>query len=124
MAYAAVVTVPRRGSEILVEIAETDCEATSEATVTLAVNKFKIHRQMCELDSGTGTTIDPIIGNATNPSGAALLLSNGTAAQSVDNSLTGGICCYDADGVLYHRSQPDAGTDNTVTTLYLLTVGW
>lgn len=124
MAYAAVVTVTRRGSEILVEIAETDCEATSEATVTLAVNKFKIHRQMCELDSGTGTTIDPIIGNAANPSGIAVLLSNDTAAEAVDNSLTGGICCFDADGVLYHRSQPDAGTDNTVTTLYLLTVGW
>ncbi len=124
MAYAASVTVTRRGGEILVTISETEAASTSEASIDLGVQKFRVHRQICQLTSGTGTTVDPILGNATNPSGISVILENDTAAATADNSVTGGVTGYVSNGTLYHRSQVDAGTDNSVSTEYHIVVGW
>ena len=124
MAYAASVTVTRRGGEILVTISETEAASTSEASIDLGVQKFRVHRQICHLTSGTGTTVDPILGNATNPSGISVILENDTAAATADNSVTGGVTGYVSNGTLYHRSQVDAGTDNSVSTEYHIVVGW
>ena len=124
MAYAASVTVTRRGGEILVTISETEAASTSEASIDLGVQKFRVHRQICQLTSGTGTTVDPILGNATNPSGISVILENDTAAATADNSVTGGVTGYVSNGTLYHRSQVDAGTDNSISTQYHLVVGW
>lgn len=124
MAYAAVVTVTRRGSEILVTVAETEAATGSEATITIAVEKFRVHRQLCQLDSGTGTTIDPILARSSGGTGIDIVLQNDAAAASVDNSITAGAASYVSGGVLYHKSVVDAGTDNAVTTEYYLTVGW
>ena len=124
MAYAASVTVTRRGGEILVTISETEAASTSEASIDLGVQKFRVFRQICQLTSGTGTTVDPILGNATNPSGINVILENDTAAATADNSVTGGVTGYVSNGTLYHRSQVDAGTDNDVSTQYHIVVGW
>jgi len=124
MAYAASVTVTRRGGEILVTISETEAASTSEASIDLGVQKFRVHRQICQLTSGTGTTVDPILGNATGPSGISVILENDTAAATADNSVTGGVTGYVSNGTLYHRSQVDAGTDNSVSTEYHIVVGW
>ena len=124
MAYAASVTVTRRGGEILVTISETEAASASEASIDLGVQKFRVHRQICQLTSGTGTTVDPILGNATSPSGISVLLENDTAAATADNSITGGVTGYVSNGTLYHRSQVDAGTDNSVSTEYHIVVGW
>jgi hypothetical protein len=124
MAYAASVTVDRRGGEIRVTISETEAASASEASIDLGIQKFRVQRQICSLTSGTGTTVDPILGNATNPSGANVILENDTAAATTDNSMTGGVTGYVANGTLYHRSQVDAGTDNVVISVYHLTVGW
>lgn len=124
MAYAASVTVTRRGGEILVTISETEAASTSEASIDLGVQKFRVFRQICQLTSGTGTTVDPILGNATNPSGISVILENDTAAATADNSVTGGVTGYVSNGTLYHRSQVDAGTDNSVSTQYHIVVGW
>ena len=124
MAYAASVTVTRRGGEILVTISETEAASASEASIDLGVQKFRVHRQICQLPSGTGTTVDPILGNATSPSGISVILENDTAAATADTSITGGVTGYVSNGTLYHRSQVDAGTDNSVSTDYLIVVGW
>ena len=124
MAYAASVTVTRRGGEILVTISETEAASTSEASIDLGVQKFRVFRQICQLTSGTGTTVDPILGNATNPSGINVIRENDTAAATADNSITGGVTGYVSNGTLYHRSQVDAGTDNSVSTEYHIVVGW
>ena len=124
MAYAASVTVDRRGGEIRVTISETEAASSSEASIDLGIQKFRVQRQICSLTSGTGTTVDPILGNATNPSGANVVLENDTAAATTDNSMTGGVTGYVANGTLYHRSQVDAGTDNVIVSIYHLTVGW
>tara|TARA_B100000519_G_scaffold148569_1_gene129443 strand:- start:1845 stop:2219 length:375 start_codon:yes stop_codon:yes gene_type:complete len=124
MAYAATVTVDRRGREIRVTISESDAASSSEASIDLGVQKFRVHRQISSLTSGTGTTVDPILGNATSPSGANVILENDTAAATTDNSITGGTTGYVANGTLYHRSQVDAGTNNVIVSIYHLTVGW
>jgi hypothetical protein len=38
--------------------------------------------------------------------------------------VTGGVTGYSSDGILYHRSKVNTGTDNTVVSEYHLTVGW
>jgi hypothetical protein len=124
MAYAASVTVDRKGGEIRVTISETEAASTSEASIDLGVEKFRIHRQICTLSSGSATTVDPILGNATAPSGANIILENDTAAATADNAITGGVTGYSSNGTLYHRSQVDSSTDNTVVSIYHITVGW
>ena len=124
MAYAASVTVTRRGGEIRVTISETEAASTSEASIDLGVQKFRVHRQICTLSSGSATTVDPILGNATAPSGANVILENDTAAATADNAITGGVTGYSSNGTLYHRSQVDSATDNTVVSIYHITVGW
>jgi hypothetical protein len=125
MAYAAVVAVTRRGDEIVVTIAETEAAATSEATVPLGLEKFRVHHQICDLISGTGSTVDPILGRVTNPSGGNLIVANDTAAASCNNSITGGATGYVANGTLYHRSVVDDATaDHVINTEYHITVGW
>jgi hypothetical protein len=124
MAYAASVTVTRRGGEIRVTISETEAASTSEASIDLGVQKFRVHRQICQLTAGSGSTVDPILGNATAPSGANIILENDTAASTCDNAITGGVTGYSSTGTLYHRSQVDSATDNTVVSVYHITVGW
>jgi hypothetical protein len=124
MAYAAAVTVTRRGGEIRVTISETEAASTSEATIDLGVQKFRVHRQICQITGGSGSTVDPILGNATAPSGANIILENDTAAATADNAITGGVTGYSSNGTLYHRSQVDSATDNTVVSVYHITVGW
>ena len=124
MAYAATVTVDRKGGEIRVTISETEAAATSEASIDLGVQSFRVHRQICQITAGSGATVDPILGNLTNPSGASVILENDTAAATCDNSVTGGLTAYTSNGTLYHRSNVNTGTDNTVVSVYHVTVGW
>ena len=53
-----------------------------------------------------------------------MILENDTAAATCDNSVTGGLTAYTSNGTLYHRSNVNTGTDNSVTTVYHVTVGW
>jgi hypothetical protein len=125
MAYANTVGVTRKSNEVLVTISESEVASSSEADViALGFTKGRILRQTCVLMSGTGTTVDPVIGIATNPAGANIALENGTAAATVDNQVAGGATFFATTGNLYHRSNPDAGTDNTIVTTYHILVGW
>ena len=126
MAYASVVTVIRKGREVVVTIAETEAAAASEADpIELGFVRGRIIRQVCVLTSGTATTVDPIIGTTTDPSGAAVVLENATAAATVDNQITGGATFNSSTGILYHRSVVDgASADNVIATTYHILVGW
>ena len=124
MAYAAAVTVTRRGGEIRVTISETEAAATSEASIDLGVQSFRVHRQICQLTAGSASTVDPILGNATAPSGANVVIENDTAAATCDNAITGGVTGYSSTGTLYHRSNVDSAADSTVVSIYHVTVGW
>lgn len=118
------VTVSRKGNEIAVSISETSAGSGTESTITLGVQKFRVMRQLCQLTSGTGATIDPVLTRASGGTGINILLENDTAAASVDNSVTGGVCCFSTDGVIYHKSVPNAGSDNSISSEYAILVGW
>ena len=135
MSYSASVTVQTlqyagdmRGL-FVVTITETDASNTSETNFEVP-KTFRIFRQLCKLTAGTGTTIDPVVGTVTDPGNASnsaeLVYANGTAAVRVNNDINSGqgAACYASGGKLYHRSVPDAGSDNSITTIYLIQGGW
>lgn len=126
MAYAATVTVTRVGSAVKVTIAETECAATSEATIALGFKTGRLLRQIAVLTSGSGSTIDPIIGTATNPATATgtAVAVNDTAAAAVDNLQPVGVPFMVSDGKLYHRSVPNSGTNNVISTTYYISTGF
>ena len=117
-------TVTRKGNEILVQITETSVSSSTEETITLGVTKGRVLRQVSVKTAGSGSTVDPILARTSGGTGADIVMENATAAATVDNQVTGGVPFYTADGVVYHKSSPDSGSDNSVTSEYLILVGW
>jgi len=124
MAYAAAVTVTNLSvRKWLVTISETDCGVADEAAITGLPSRARLLKQVTSLVSGTGTTVDPVIGTATNPTGVNVVASNDTAAADVNNVASPAIAFVSTTG-LFHRSNPDAGADNVIQTQYLFLGGW
>ncbi len=130
MAYAAVITSTRKGNDYLIQIVETEAGAATETSFQVPI-RGRILRQQASLISGSGATIDPILGNAANPTAAAvsLVVENATAAATIDNMSDPSVPYVSSTGTLYHRSVCNAGSDNAVTTLYYIsgataTRGW
>ena len=107
-------TVTRKGNEIVVSITETSVSSSTEETIALGVTKGRILRQTSALTSGSGSTVDPILART----------SGGTGAATVDNQTNGGVPFYTSSGNLYHKSVPNSGTNNAVSSEYLIAVGW
>ncbi len=118
------VTVTRKGNEIAVSISETSASSSTESTITLGVQKFRVFRQLCQLTAGSGSTVDPVLARTSGGTGINILVENDTAAATCDNSVTGGVCCFSSDGVIYHKSTPNSGSDNSVSSEYAILVGW
>ncbi len=117
------VQVTRKGSEIVAVVTETGAGAASETEIPLGIARGRILLMTTVLTSGTASTVDPIVGIATNPAGFNVVIENGTAAATIDNSYAGGIT-FSSSGSLFQRSKPDAGSDNAITTVYHIAVGW
>ena len=117
-------TVTRKGSEILVVVTETGAGSGTEEAITLGVQKFRVLRQLCQLTSGSGSTVDPKLARTSGGSGINVLLENDTAAATVDNQVSGGVVCYSSTGIVYHKSVPNSGSDNAISTEYSILVGW
>lgn len=125
MAYSASVTVNNLGAgRWIVEINELEAGAATEATITGLPTDLRLLKQVSSLISGTGTTVDPILGTASNPSGISVVAENDTAAADVNNVASPAIPFYAATGQLFHRSVCDAGSDNTVASLYFFVEHW
>lgn len=127
MAYNATVTLTHHGGrDYSIVINETEAGAATEATITGLPIKGRVVSQIAQLVSGTGTTIDPILGTATDPSSNAnsIVVENDTAAAAISNLASPEVPYITTNGTLYHRSVCDAGADNTVQTTYLLKAGW
>lgn len=134
MAYTRTVTVTDAGHgrfEVLID--ETaDVAATSETTLaaTSGTTEIPYYGRIISrrsiLISGTGATIDPIVAEATNPAvdTTRIILENGTPAASpaewpaVPRTYKGG------GAGMFHRSRPDAGTDNVIKTRYIILADW
>jgi len=128
MAYSGTATVVKRvingRAHFRVSIPETEAGAATEATISGVPVFGKVVRQIVVHDSGSGSTVDPILGQATNPSGASVVVENDTAAATVDNTPADGATYYSPAGILYHRSVCDSGSDNSVTVRYHIVEGW
>jgi hypothetical protein len=120
MAYSATVTVKKVSSDtdFLVTIEETDATGTSEFEITDLPSTGRILRYTSVLTSGTGTTVDPIVGFATNPSGINVILENGTPAATID--VTPDPATYYVANKFFVRSKVDAGTNNSISTRILV----
>ena len=123
MAYAAVVTIKRLGSDVQVTIAETDCAIGDEATISGLPLHGTILRQTCVLSSGTATTVSPLLAQTAAGTGTAVLVENATPAAVVDNA-SPTVAYVDADGIAFHQARPDAGADNVISTQYLIKGAW
>lgn len=126
MAYSATVTITHAGGrDYVVTISETDAAAASEATISGLPKKGLLLAQLADKTAGSATTLDPRL---TTASGSTLstqvVIENGTAASTISNLADPAIPYYSANGTLYHKSVVDAGTNNSVTTVYLLRAGW
>ena len=117
-------TVTRNGNEILVVVTETGAGSGTEEAITLGVQKFRVLRQLCQLTSGSGSTVDPKLARTSGGSGINVLLENDTAAATGDNQVSGGVVCYSSTGIVYHKSVPNSGSDNAISTEYSILVGW
>jgi len=137
MAYAAAISVTQYASGVPAEdelgpvyqvtITETEAAAASEAEIVLADEGLPtvgriIHRG-CKLTSGTGTTVSPVSGELTDPANAAFyrFQFGGTAAALVNEQPTKPLAYVGSS--LFHRSGVNAGTDNSITTVYLIVAG-
>ena len=126
MAYSATVTITHAGGrDYVVTISETDAAAASEATITGLPKKGLLLAQLADKTAGSATTLDPRL---TTASGSTLstqtVIENGTAAANISNLADPAIPFFSATGTLYHKSVVDAGTNNSVTTVYLIRAGW
>mgnify|MGYP001181224749 CR=1 FL=1 len=125
MAYSASVTVNNLGAgRWIVQINETEAGAATEATITGLPPNFRLLKQVCTLVSGTGTTVDPILGTTAHPSGIAGIAENETAATDVNNVARPPIPLHTGSGELFHRSICDAGADNVCLSLYFFVEHW
>ena len=135
MAYTATPTVEHLAGgdgerKFRVTIAETDCGASSEASFTLPVagsirpvRIAQMYRVQSVKSSGSATTVQPRLGSAAAATGVQVQYL-ATAAASVDDQPAAPVVIYGtAGGVFYHRSQPDTGSDNAITTVYIIEEG-
>lgn len=130
MAYASTITVEQPGTGLyVVTISETDAAAASETEIDLADEGLPavgaIVARRCAVESGTGTTVQPILGDATDPAnGAAWVFDTDTAANPVHQQPASPISYGTQVSSLFHRSKVDSGTNNTITTVYHIKRGW
>ena len=132
MAYAGAITVTRladhsREKLFAVTIVETEAATASETEIDLTVQGLplfgRVLAQIAKLDSGTGTTVSPVLGTETDPATeSAWRLENLTAAAIIHNQASPPVA-YSATS-LFHRSRVDAAADNVITTTYYISAGW
>jgi len=124
MAYASTITYkPLSPKRLKVTIEETDCSSTDEVVMRRMPRNGKVLRVKSLLSSGDATKINPVLGTATDPGGVNVITewtSDDDDKTTIDfmPGLTG--ADFDCAGVLYHRSVPDTGTNNVITTEYLI----
>ena len=129
MAYAATVGIVREGSRgLVVTVTETEGAASSEKEIVDTTTGFRpgpcrLVRCIATHSAGTAATRQPRLGvAAAATAGQVRYQATATAvATAINEQQAVPISC---EGKLFHRSQPNAGTDNSMITIYHLTTGW
>lgn len=112
-----------------VSITETATDSNDEVTIDGVPRVGAVVRQTSSLDSGTGTTVDPVLTRETGTyTGTPVVCEPPSAAAIVDRAGSAAYVAIDSDasglGRLYHCARVDAGNDNEITTVYLIKAGW
>ena len=139
MAYAATVTVDRFTQAgrryVKVTVTETECATTSEWSTASANPGYgsgyartsipavgRIVSRKVNKTAGTAATVAQVLGRVTGITAAGVnSIAVESAATSI-NSVTE-IPYSLVGGVLFGRSTPDAGTDNSITTEIVIAEG-
>ena len=129
MAYAATVDIKREGTRgLVVTVTETEGAAASEKEIVDSVTGFRpgpvrIVKCIATHSAGSAATRQPRLGiAAAATTGQVRYQATATAvATAINEQLTQPVT---AEGKLYHRSQVNAGTDNSMITVYHLLTGW
>lgn len=136
MAYSSTVTVRRLDEKNWhIKIEEIDASSSSEVTIPRLANAGgdqtsliptvgTVTRQSCLIISGTGTTVAPVLGTATNPADDTIIVKVATAVADADVQGRATYYVPSAGANLYHRSNVNSGTNNVITTIYHITEGW
>ena len=127
MALTATVThdpESRGNGRYHVAIAGTSVAAATEVEITGLPVYGRIMLLRESLVSGTGTTIDPVLGTATNPATSVLVENDAAAASVVLQAAGGPVPYYASGGSLFYRAVPDAGSDNVTSGEILILEGW
>ena len=123
MAYT--VTITQDAGSILAHIAGTAIAATTEATIDLGIERVTFLRMEARLVSGTGATIDPVLGSETDPATARNIATNGAAAAAIDFTPSTGAAAVQAPaGKLYYRDVVNAAADNVTEAWLYFRRGW
>lgn len=132
MAHAYTITATTKASGWIVTIAETGAGASSEVEITQALlgkpipPMGRIMRVKSARSAGTAANFQPTIGTATNPAGVTIAYQADLTSVSVgvDDAPTDGATYALSGSSLFLRSKPDAGSDNTITTVIEIYPGW
>tara|TARA_Y100000593_G_scaffold2827_1_gene5689 strand:+ start:9383 stop:9754 length:372 start_codon:yes stop_codon:yes gene_type:complete len=123
MAYASTVTVTRHGDRVKVTVAETDAGTTAEATIESGIRYLKLISVEQDLTAGSAATVAPSVSTKTGgTAGDGLLYSASASAGALNAGLD--VSIYSADGKLYHKANPNTGSNNSVTTVYHFKTDW
>lgn len=129
MAYTAVVSVVSTGSlSCRVTITETEGASASEVELVDSTTGRRplpgwLQRCVATRSAGTAATRQPRLGRAASATGADILYqATATAvATTIDDGARTAFPILLGSGKLFHRSQPNAGSDNSMVTVYDIT---
>jgi hypothetical protein len=126
---AATVTIFRpRPFEWLITIVETatsngeTVEIQADGTEKLP-KTGRMLRIRSQLISGSASEITPILAVASNFYANSIVVEAGLDTE-IDEMVEGGIPYAMEGDILYHQSNPNTGSNNTIRTTYLLRDGW
>lgn len=113
----------------IITVDETNISNGETTVVTIEEGKLKfpktgrILRVQSELISGDATSITPILseGSAFNATSILVEAEPGTV---IDEAPPEGIPYFLESDTLYHRSNPNTGSNNAIRTRYLIREGW
>lgn len=138
MAYASSVVLTSVGYDngrplFALTVTETECASTSEWNTSNAVDgsgrrvtlpkQIRIVSQKVNKTAGTAATVAPVLARAT---GITAIGKDSVSVQAAAAAIDDASCYsrYLPSQILYGRSTPNAGTDNSITTEILFTQGW
>ncbi len=107
---------------LVVEISETEAAAASEFSFQCPFDVATLVKYQATLTAGTGATINPKLGKVTAWTASTQndIGTNATTAAHINDESQ---VTWRGPGAVFVRSQVNAGTDNSISTLIIIAEG-